>query len=157
MDQTLCRQFDASTSCDNTEIKWHVRTGDLTNMPRALPKGHLKEVLNLLQINKIHVDWLGKLRFSFRHLHNGIDLVQRSTALTALFVLNLDPPPQSPRENLPREAEECNPPVVGAHFLFPLLKKGTSHPSLPLQRHQYVANCQQNSLTTKSKALRNLG
>uniref|UniRef100_A0A3Q4BCA2 SCAN box domain-containing protein n=1 Tax=Mola mola TaxID=94237 RepID=A0A3Q4BCA2_MOLML len=46
-----------------------------------------------------------------------------------------DSSPQHPGIDLPREAEECDPPVVGTHPLVPLHEKGHHHTCLPLQRH----------------------
>ncbi|MEQ2300724.1 hypothetical protein AMECASPLE_028794 [Ameca splendens] len=46
-----------------------------------------------------------------------------------------DSPPQYPGIGLPREAEECDPPVVRTHLPVPLLVKGDYHPGLPVQRH----------------------
>ena len=53
----------------------------------------------------------------------GIELVQCSAAImkTALFLLNprfdyrLNSPLQYPGIDFPREAEECDPPIVGTH------------------------------------------
>lgn len=42
------------------------------------------------------------------------------------FAQNLDPP---------GEAEECNPPIVRAHLLLPLLEYGKHHCRLPVQWH----------------------
>ena len=40
-----------------------------------------------------------------------------------------------PRADLPMEAEECDPLVVGTHTLAPLLEKGNHRTRLPLQRN----------------------
>ncbi|MEQ2175725.1 hypothetical protein GOODEAATRI_020775 [Goodea atripinnis] len=46
-----------------------------------------------------------------------------------------DSPLQYPGTGLTREAEECDPPVVGTHPPVTLLMKGDHHPSVPVQRH----------------------
>ncbi|MED6246588.1 hypothetical protein ATANTOWER_020212, partial [Ataeniobius toweri] len=73
----------------------------------------------------------------------GIELVQCSTAgtKTTLLLLKLrfdyrpDSPLQYPGVGLTREAEECDPSVVGTHPLVTLLIKGDHYPCLPVQRH----------------------
>ncbi|KAI3362769.1 hypothetical protein L3Q82_001823 [Scortum barcoo] len=65
-----------------------------------------------------------------------IELVQCSTTgtKTALFLLNprVDYRPNSPLQypgvDLPREAEKCDPPVLGTHSPVPLFKKRDHHP-----------------------------
>ena len=97
----------------------------------------------LLQVDKAHVDWLGKLPCTLKDPAEGVELVQCSTAWmkTTFLLLNprfdypTDPPLQHPRIDLTRKAEECDPPIVGTHPPVPLLKKRDHHPSLPIQRH----------------------
>ncbi|TWW54348.1 hypothetical protein D4764_0154740 [Takifugu flavidus] len=80
----------------------------------------------LLEVHKTHVDWLGKLPCTLEDPAEGVELVNYSTPRTkpTLLLLNL------------REAEECDPPIVGTHPSVPLLKKRDYHPGLPIQWHR---------------------
>lgn len=50
-------------------------------------------------------------------------------------------PVQYPGIDLPREAEEWDPPVAGAHFPVPFLKRFKYHPFLPVQRECLKSTC----------------
>ena len=84
----------------------------------------------LLQVHKAHVNWLGKLPWTFEHPAEGIELVQCSTARTKTALFLLDPrfdyrpnsPLQYPGIDFPGEAEDCDPPIVGTHPPVPLFE-----------------------------------
>jgi len=71
----------------------------------------------------------------------GKELVHHSMARTesTLFLLRFDNKPepsfQHPGINVPREAEQCDSPIIGAHPLVPFLENGDHHPGLPLHRY----------------------
>ncbi|MED6280477.1 hypothetical protein CHARACLAT_011368 [Characodon lateralis] len=64
-----------------------------------------------------------------------------SKTILLLLKPRFDYRPDSPLQypialpDLTREAEKCDPPVVGTHSPVTLLMKGDQHPSLPVQRH----------------------
>ena len=89
-----------------------------------LPQNATRDIVErLLQVHKAHVDWLGKLLWTLEHPVENILLFQCSTARTetVLFLLNPrfdywpDSPLQYPGIDFPREAEECDPLIVGTH------------------------------------------
>ncbi len=96
--------------------------------------------------------------------HQGIELVQCSTARTktALFLLNprfyhrLDSPLQYPGIDFSGEAEECDPPIVVTHPLVPFLKRGTTTPFATPRDAMLQRRVSQDSPTT-SRDLRYSG
>ncbi|TWW73494.1 hypothetical protein D4764_15G0008880 [Takifugu flavidus] len=88
--------------------------------PHRTPQGTRS---NAFSKSTKHVDWLGKLPCTLEDPAEGVELVHRSTprTKTTLLLLNpkfdypADPPLQYPRIDLTREAEECDPLIVGTH------------------------------------------
>ncbi|KAI3359263.1 hypothetical protein L3Q82_002781 [Scortum barcoo] len=99
--------------------------GIFSECPSQSASGHM--VVGILQIYKTHVDWLGKLPCPFQHPAKGKELVHCSMTRTktTLFLLNprfdywSDSSLQYPGVDLPMEAEECDPPIVGTHLWSP--------------------------------------
>ncbi|TWW67223.1 hypothetical protein D4764_02G0002640 [Takifugu flavidus] len=100
-------------------------------------------VISLFQVHKAHVDWLGKLPTPLKYPSMGKELIRGSTtgAKPALFLLDQrfddqsNPLFEHPGIDFPREAEKCDPSVVGTHPLVPTLKNRDHHPGLPVQGH----------------------
>ena len=109
--------------------------------PQDSPRGAVE---CLLQIHKTYVDRLAKLPGTLQDSTEGVELVQCSTSRvkTSLVLLNprfdypADPSLQNPWVDLPREAEECDPPMVGTHPPVSLLKKRDRYPDLPIKRYR---------------------
>ncbi|XP_040908617.1 NACHT, LRR and PYD domains-containing protein 14-like, partial [Toxotes jaculatrix] len=60
---------------------------------------------------------------------------QQDNIIRKKFNYRPNPPLQHPGIDFPREVEDCDPPIVGAHPPVPLLEKRNHHPCLPLQRY----------------------
>ncbi|TWW54872.1 hypothetical protein D4764_0236780, partial [Takifugu flavidus] len=103
------------------------------------------------QVHKANVDWLGKLPTPLKHPSKGKELICGSTtgAKPALFLLDQrfnyqsNPFFQHPGIYFPREAEECDSPIVGTHPLVHTLKSRDHHPSLPVQQ-RHCPRCPRN-------------
>ncbi|TWW73477.1 hypothetical protein D4764_15G0008710 [Takifugu flavidus] len=119
-----------------TLLTQYTKPGKITKHPPQDAPGD--PVISLFQVHKTHVDWLGKLPTSLKHPSKGKEVIRGSMtgAKPALFLLEQRFNYQShPGIDFPREAEECDPPIVGTHPLVPTLKNRDHHPSLPVQGH----------------------
>lgn len=122
--------------------------------------GQDPEILELhwlvIQIQKAHTDWMGKVLNCPWQLSEGKELLHRSTAgaKTALLLPNLHldkqlkPPLRHHRVNSPRETKWCDTSIIGAITSSLPFKNGNHHPSLPCLRlcsrpsHHNVKTCQ---------------